>query len=142
MHWKLIKCVYGLPSAPAQLAANVKQHMVGDQEFTRSSTEPNVYSKWAKINGKWEHILVAAWVDDFLVLSSHQQLFDNFMFKLNQTYDCSAKELEFMLGCAVYFDTDGNCHMDCSKCVCQLGQRYGHTGKFDRLPCPMFMAKI
>ena len=47
-----------------------------------------------------------------------------------------------MLGCAVYFDVDGNCHMDCSKFIGQLGQRYGHTGKFDRLPCPMFMAKF
>jgi hypothetical protein len=130
-----VKAAYGLPSAPRSFFKFVKRVCTDPKGcgLTQSRQDEAVFYC---IEGN-DYIFVGTWVDDFLVLSNSQRLYDRWYTHYKQAVDDALEEsnLEFMLG--VNFDVDfalQTIKIYSEKAIDKMVQKFGTPSRASHIP--------
>ena len=139
---EMYKSVYGLPSAPTQFHKGTSKVLQEKCHLERCKTDPNVYVRHIVISGVNQTIYVTTHVDDFCVMASHSEIYDQFFKVIQSEFDCTESPLTSLLGTNLYFDeNDGSCVLHMAKYICGLGKKFGIPDKSYRVPASEEMAK-
>ena len=130
-----VKAAYGLPSAPACFFKFVSRVCTDSQGcgLTQSRQDEAVFYC---LEGN-DYIYVCTWVDDFLVISNCQRLYDRFIDHYRRAVDDAIEEgdLEYMLGVNFEVNTELNTiKLYSEKAISKLVQKFGTPNRPSPVP--------
>lgn len=130
---KVVKNVYGLPSAPSGFEKFRTEALLSDRcKMKQCKHDEAVFCRF---EGD-KYILICTWVDDFLVLSNDRALYEEVYKGYFSEIDGDENPLDFMLG--VNFDVDvqnQTIKIYSEKAIKRTLQRFGEPLRVSAVPC-------
>ena len=137
---KLLRNTYGLPSAPAGFEMYRTSVLTGDRcRMTQCKHDESVF---IRSDGD-RYIIICTWVDDYLVVSNDQALYDEVYKGYFHDVDGEDGPLDFMLG--VNFDVDFEAQsikIYSEKAIKRILQRFGTPLRSSPIPCVVESANL
>ena len=118
----------------------MRKHLVEDQGFTRSKTDPCLY----RLENSDGEILLGIYVDDIIVSYRGKKLFNTFSTKFENRFRCGQKtSLRWFLGMAVTQHDDYSIDLDQSQYISKMVDKYiPHNSVTRTCPSPDLFNKL
>ena len=134
---ELLKCAYGMKSAPPQFQKGLRNVLVNHAGLNCSKIDPNVYY-CHKGNATF---YCTTHVDDLAVVCSHDWLAAEINGKLSQKFDLTTESMDILLGMNVTRnDATKTTTLHMTKYLKNLSKKFGYSGKTQAVPASVTMA--